>query len=132
VKNKIPIYLTILILCFSCTDNSLQLSKEIYGLWALKESFIGSGGSNTTWQVSKGNELISLSRDGQFKWGKTDFLGLNDYDKFKVKSDSNITLFSNSLTDSIIVLYKIREQELTLSYNCFEGCKFRYIKVKGY
>jgi len=106
--------------------------SELVGEWRLVERLADPGDGSGTFQAVSDSKIIDFDAQGNYTCsGTTCFSGASSTPSHGTYSESSSTISpSNCPNSEIPISFSLENNELIISYPCFEACQEKFVKAK--
>lgn len=133
------IFAVIFTVLFCSCKKSDEISTdplELVGQWKLTEVYADIGDGTGKFRKIEGKKILEFTKEGQVKSTNGDLCSINSYSSANESSNFEIKEMYGGLNKIVLekceteMSFEIKADELTLYYNCFEGCGEKFKRVK--
>lgn len=123
----ILLLISLTFLLASCTKDT----SELVGEWSLIARLADPGDGSGTFQATGDSKIIVFDTQGNYTCsGTTCSAGISSTPSSGTYSESSYTISpSNCPNAGIPITFTLENDELIISYTCFEACQEKFVKV---
>ncbi|MBL1409871.1 hypothetical protein [Sphingobacterium faecale] len=128
----------ITVLFYSCkkSDETSTAPFELAGKWKLTEVYADPGNGAGKFRKIEGKKTLEFTKGGQVKSTNGDLCFINLYSSANESSNFEVKEMYDGLNKIVLekceteISFEIKADELTLYYNCIEGCGEKFKRVE--
>lgn len=138
MKRCFPVFaITLIVLFCSCKKSDVTSTDpfELAGTWKLTEIYADPGDGSGEFRKIEGKKILEFTKEGKVKSTNGDLCLININSNANESSNFKIKEMYSGLNKIIVekcdteISFEIKSDELTLYYNCFEGCGEKFKRV---